>query len=75
MSAGCGPRNRPVVIGASLAGLLAGRVLSESFAEVVLLERDERRNIQHRAREHRRPSIRTGCWPAARAFSSNCFPG
>ena len=41
MSAGCGPRNRPVVIGASLAGLLAGRVLSESFAEVVLLERDE----------------------------------
>ena len=32
---------RAVVLGASLAGLLAARVLSERFAEVVLLERDE----------------------------------
>jgi 2-polyprenyl-6-methoxyphenol hydroxylase-like FAD-dependent oxidoreductase len=31
---------RAVVIGASVAGLLAGRVLSEHFTEVVLLERD-----------------------------------
>ncbi len=31
---------RAVVLGASLAGLLAARVLSERFAEVVLLERD-----------------------------------
>src|SRR6187402_2668015 len=31
---------RAIVIGASMAGLLAARVLSESFAEVVLLERD-----------------------------------
>ena len=33
-------RERAVVLGASLAGLLAARVLSEHFTEVVLLERD-----------------------------------
>ena len=33
--------HRAVVLGASLAGLLAARVLSEHFEEVVLLERDE----------------------------------
>ena len=32
---------RAIVLGASIAGLLTGRVLSERFAEVVLLERDE----------------------------------
>lgn len=32
---------RAVVIGASMSGLLAARVLSERFAEVVLLERDD----------------------------------
>jgi 2-polyprenyl-6-methoxyphenol hydroxylase-like FAD-dependent oxidoreductase len=32
---------RAVVLGASIAGLLAARVLSERYAEVVLLERDE----------------------------------
>ena len=32
--------HRAVIIGASLAGLLAARVLSEHFADVVLLERD-----------------------------------
>ena len=34
------PGRRAVVIGASLAGLLAARVLSESFDEVVVLDRD-----------------------------------
>jgi 2-polyprenyl-6-methoxyphenol hydroxylase-like FAD-dependent oxidoreductase len=33
-------RNRAVVIGASIAGLLAARVLADYFAEVVLVERD-----------------------------------
>lgn len=36
----CTPR-RAVVLGASMAGLLAARVLSESFDDVLLLERDE----------------------------------
>lgn len=34
------PHRRALVIGASMAGLLAARVLSERFTEVVLLERD-----------------------------------
>jgi phytoene dehydrogenase-like protein len=32
---------RAVVLGASLAGLLAARVLSDNFTDVLLLERDE----------------------------------
>jgi len=40
MEAHTTPR-RAVVIGASMAGLLAARVLAERFDEVVLLERDE----------------------------------
>jgi NADPH-dependent 2,4-dienoyl-CoA reductase/sulfur reductase-like enzyme len=34
-------RGRAVVLGASMGGLLAARVLSESFAEVVVIERDD----------------------------------
>lgn len=34
-------RGRAVVLGASMAGLLAARVLAEHFAEVVVLERDD----------------------------------
>jgi len=36
-----GSPDRAIVIGASIAGLLAARVLSERFAEVVLFERDD----------------------------------
>jgi 2-polyprenyl-6-methoxyphenol hydroxylase-like FAD-dependent oxidoreductase len=36
-----GAMNRAIVIGASMAGLLAARVLSERFAQVLVLERDE----------------------------------
>jgi 2-polyprenyl-6-methoxyphenol hydroxylase-like FAD-dependent oxidoreductase len=36
-----GSRDRAIVIGASVAGLLAARVLAEHFVEVVVLERDE----------------------------------
>ena len=50
---------RAVVLGASLAGLLAARVLSEHFTEVVMLERDElpeqaapRKGTPHAAHPH-----------------------
>lgn len=33
-------RSRAVVIGGSMAGLLAARVLAESFAEVTVIDRD-----------------------------------
>lgn len=35
------PRDHAVVVGASMAGLLTARVLSESFARVTVLERDD----------------------------------
>lgn len=34
-------RDRAIVLGGSIAGLLAGRVLSETYAEVVVVDRDE----------------------------------
>jgi 2-polyprenyl-6-methoxyphenol hydroxylase-like FAD-dependent oxidoreductase len=43
-------RNRAIVIGASMAGLLAARTLADHFREVLLIERDE----LHDAFEHRR---------------------
>src|SRR5262245_48334087 len=35
------PRDEAIVIGASIGGLLAARVLAETFRTVTLLERDE----------------------------------
>ncbi|MET9312537.1 FAD-dependent monooxygenase [Kribbella sp. NPDC003505] len=35
------PRDRVVVLGGSIAGLLAARVLAEAYADVVVVERDE----------------------------------
>jgi hypothetical protein len=37
--------NRAVVLGASVAGLLAGRLLAESYREVVLVDRDRLEGI------------------------------
>src|SRR5689334_19365769 len=37
-------RNRAVVLGASMAGLLAARVLADQYAEVVVVERDDLRD-------------------------------
>ncbi|WP_329277252.1 hypothetical protein [Streptomyces sp. NBC_01451] len=52
---------RAIVIGASLAGLLAARALHETFEEVVVLDRDTlperpepRRGVPH-------PATYTGC--------------
>ncbi|MCI4061244.1 FAD-binding monooxygenase [Micromonospora sp. R77] len=51
--------DRVVVLGGSMAGLLAARVLSESFSEVVLVDRDEltgvegvRRGVPHGGHAH-----------------------
>jgi NADPH-dependent 2,4-dienoyl-CoA reductase/sulfur reductase-like enzyme len=35
------PHGRAIVVGASVAGLLAANALSESFEEVLILDRDE----------------------------------
>jgi 2-polyprenyl-6-methoxyphenol hydroxylase-like FAD-dependent oxidoreductase len=51
--------DRAVVLGGSMAGLLAARVLSESFAEVIVVDRDEltgvtgyRRGVPHGRHAH-----------------------
>lgn len=69
------PATRAVVLGASLAGLLAARVLSERFAEVVLLERDAlpdgaepRKGTPHAAHPH-------GLLARGREVLEELFPG
>jgi 2-polyprenyl-6-methoxyphenol hydroxylase-like FAD-dependent oxidoreductase len=67
--------NRAVVLGASLAGLLAARVLSERFAEVVLIERDAlpgdaspRKGTPHAVQPH-------GLLARGRQVLEQLFPG
>ncbi len=66
---------RAVVIGASMAGLLAARVLSERFSEVVLLERDTlqehaapRKGTPHAVHPH-------GLLARGRQILDELFPG
>lgn len=67
--------SRAVVLGASLAGLLVARILSERFAEVVLLERDElpedaapRKGTPHAVHPH-------GLLARGRQVLEELFPG
>ncbi len=67
--------DRAVVIGASMAGLLAARVLSERFTEVVLLERDAlpeqagpRKGTPHALQPH-------GLLARGRQILDELFPG
>ena len=45
-----GERNRAIVLGASMAGLAAARVLSDHYRQVILVEQDRFENVV----EHRR---------------------
>jgi 2-polyprenyl-6-methoxyphenol hydroxylase-like FAD-dependent oxidoreductase len=69
------PIERAVIIGASMAGLLAARVLAEHSAEVVLLERDElpdaavaRKGTPHAVHPH-------GLLARGRLILDTLFPG
>ena len=68
-------RNQAVVLGASMAGLLAARVLSERFEQVMVIERD----VLPPAGEHRRgvPHDRHlhGLHPRGREILDELFPG
>ena len=67
--------NQAVVLGASMAGLLAARVLAERFEQVVVIERD----VLPSAGEHRRgvPQGRHvhGLHPRGREILEELFPG
>jgi 2-polyprenyl-6-methoxyphenol hydroxylase-like FAD-dependent oxidoreductase len=67
--------NQAVVLGASMAGLLAARVLSERFGQVVVIERDvlppageHRRGVPHGRHVH-------GLHPRGREILEELFPG
>jgi 2-polyprenyl-6-methoxyphenol hydroxylase-like FAD-dependent oxidoreductase len=67
--------NQVVVLGASMAGLLAARVLSERFERVVVIERDvlppigeHRRGVPHGRHLH-------GLHPRGREILDELFPG
>ena len=68
-------RNRAVVIGGSIAGLLAARVLVDFYKEVIILERDElaeetrpRRGVPHGRHAH-------GLLAGGQRVLENLFPG
>ena len=67
--------NQAVVLGASMAGLLAARVLSERFERVVVIDRDvlpppgeHRRGVPHGRHLH-------GLHPRGREIIEELFPG
>lgn len=67
--------NQAVVLGASMAGLLAARVLAERFEQVVVIERDvlppageHRRGVPHGRHVH-------GLHPRGREILEELFPG
>ncbi|HUK72782.1 MAG TPA: hypothetical protein VLW50_29165 [Streptosporangiaceae bacterium] len=67
--------SQAVVLGASMAGLLAARVLSERFERVIVIERDllppageQRRGVPHGRHLH-------GLHPRGREILDELFPG
>ena len=64
-----------MVLGGSLAGLLAARVLSDHFEQVTLIERDAYPDTLKHAAEFRRRITSTGCWLRGRQILEELFPG
>ena len=64
--------NQVVVLGASMAGLLAARVLSKRFEQVVVIERDGLPPIGEHRRGVPHGGTCTACTRAAARFSMSC---
>ena len=64
--------SQAVVLGASMAGLLAARVLSEQFDRVVVIERDVLPPAGSTAAVCRMAGICTACTRAAARSSMTC---
>ena len=58
-------RRHAVVVGGSLAGMLAARVLSDHFDDVTLLSATTSLRPRPPAKDCRRAGTRTHCWTAA----------
>ena len=66
--------DQAVVMGSSMAGLLAARVLSERFERVVVIERDRCRRSVSTAGGYRTAGTCMACTRAAARSSMSCFP-
>ena len=63
-----------VVIGGSMASLLAARALSNHFAQVTVLERDRSTTGRSRPKDSRQRVMRTLCSPRGCKSSTTIFP-
>lgn len=68
-------RERAVVLGGSIAGLLAARVLADTYPEVVVVAGTSSARTPARAGALRRPATSTASSRGATTSSSGCFPG
>jgi flavin-dependent dehydrogenase len=67
--------DRAVVLGASMAGLLAARVLADAYGQVTVIDRDQ---LPHTGTNRRGvPTAATcmPCWHAASKHWRSCSPG
>ncbi|GAA4986719.1 hypothetical protein GCM10025734_11190 [Kitasatospora paranensis] len=77
MSHGSSGAGHAVVAGAGIGGLLAARVLSETYGRVSLIDRDALSAAGARAAAYLRAATRTGCSPGASRYcrsSSRVWP-
>jgi len=63
-----------VVIGGSIAGILAARVLADHFEHVTVVERDRCPDGPSRGGGRRTTGTCTLCWPEAWGSWTACFP-
>ena len=75
-------RDHAVVLGASIAGMLAARVLSDHYARVTVIERDDvpegpahRRGVPQGRHVHDQRHTSTPCTHAAWPSSRSCSRG
>jgi glycine/D-amino acid oxidase-like deaminating enzyme len=64
-----------VVLGASMSGLLAARVLANAYQRVTAVDRDPLPEHGADCKGCRRAGTRMRCCPAARRSSTNCSRG
>jgi predicted oxidoreductase len=59
-------RNRAIVMGASMAGLVTARALSDHYRELILVEQDRFENVVEHRRAFHKADMPMACWRAAR---------
>ena len=64
-----------VVLGGSMAGLLAARALADRFSRVTVVERDAAPAAPDTAKACPRTSTSTSCWPRRATILERFFPG